>query len=204
MGEARLHTHQPVGGAVGMLVLGHGAGGGVDAPDLVAVTAAALAARWRVVTVEQPYRVLPGRRPPPRAPRLDAAWAAVLHAVVEPGVPVVVGGRSSGARVACRGASAAAPDVDGVVALAFPLLPPAGRPDRSAELLAVTAPLLVVQGERDSFGGPSALTALGVTVHAVAGADHAFSPRVRDGRTRAECCAEVGLAVAGFLRSLTD
>lgn len=199
-----MHTHDPAGRPVGLLVLGHGAGGGVDAPDLVAVTSAALAARWRVATVEQPYRVLAGRRPPPRAPSLDAAWAAVLQAVVQPGLPVVVGGRSSGARVACRSASALDPVVAGVVALAFPLVPPAGRPDRSAELLGVTAALLVVQGERDSFGAPVAFTALGVRVHAVAGADHSFTPRLRDGRTRAECCAEVGTAVAEFLGSLTD
>jgi hypothetical protein len=131
--------------------VGHGAGGGIDAPDLVAVNDGLVAAGWTVARVEQPYRVR-GRRAPEPAPRLDAAWLAVVATLVKGRTgPVVVSGRSSGARVACRTANEL--DVAGVVALAFPLHPP-GKPEKSRaeELIAVTAPTLVVQGLRDAFG----------------------------------------------------
>jgi uncharacterized protein len=140
------------------LVLGHGAGGGVEARDLVAATEAALAAGLTVALVEQPYRVA-GRRAPPRAPQLDEAWTAVvadLRAHELAGLPLVVGGRSLGARVACR--TAEATGAVGVLCLAFPLEPPQRgdkpRPSRLAELDAVRVPTLVVQGERDPFGMP--------------------------------------------------
>ena len=138
-------------GARGALVLGHGAGGGIDAPDLLAVARAAADAGWTVVRVEQPYRVA-GRRSPAPAAQLDAAWTAVLAALRLRG-PLVVGGRSSGARVACR--TAAAVGADGVLCLAFPLNPP-GKPEKSrlGELDAVSVRTLVVQGERDPFGMP--------------------------------------------------
>ena len=143
------------GGGLGLLCLGHGAGGGIDAPDLGATAAAASAAGWTVVLVEQPYRVA-GRRAPDRAPRLDAAWETVVRRLraAFPDGPLVVGGRSSGARVACRTAEVLA--AAGVVCLAFPLRPPAA-PERSRlpELLSVTVPCLVVQGERDPFGAPA-------------------------------------------------
>jgi predicted alpha/beta-hydrolase family hydrolase len=143
------------------LVLGHGAGGGVHAKDLLAAAGAARAAGVSVVLVEQPYRVS-GRRAPAPAHQLDAAWTAVighLRAGELRDVPIVVGGRSSGARVACR--TAAATGAVGVLCLAFPLSPPrraGGKPvqSRLAELDAVTVPTLVVQGERDPFGMPPA------------------------------------------------
>ena len=152
------------------LVLGHGAGGGVNAPDLVAATRAAQVADVSVVLVEQPYRVA-GRRSPAPAAQLDAAWAAVvaeLRAGPLAGLPLVAGGRSSGARVACR--TAAATGAAGVLCLAFPVHPP-GRPEKTRldELDAVGVPVLVIQGERDSFGMPPA--AKGRTVVAIAG-DH--------------------------------
>jgi predicted alpha/beta-hydrolase family hydrolase len=141
------------------LVLGHGAGGGVGARDLVAARDAALAQDVSVALVEQPYRVA-GRRSPAPARQLDAAWLAVvesLRAGPFAGLPLVAGGRSSGARVACRTAAATA--ADGVLCLAFPLRPPArsGKPQgpsRLDELDAVTVPTLVVQGVRDPFGMP--------------------------------------------------
>jgi len=144
-----------------MLVLGHGAGGGVAAPDLVAATKAALAERVSVALVEQPYRVS-GRRSPAPARQLDAAWTAVVEQLRVgelSGLPLLVGGRSAGARVACR--TAEATGAVGVLCLAFPLQPPARRtgaasPSRLPELEAVTAPLLVVQGARDRFGIPTA------------------------------------------------
>ena len=140
-------------------MLGHGAGGGVTARDLVAAADVARSEGFSVALVEQPYRVA-GRRSPARAPQLDAAWVAVidrLRARELKRLPIVVGGRSSGARVACR--TAEATDAVGVLCLAFPLLPPRrGEPAQSRlpELDAVTVPTLVVQGDRDPFGIPPA------------------------------------------------
>jgi predicted alpha/beta-hydrolase family hydrolase len=137
------------------LVLGHGAGGGIQAPDLVGAAQAARSAGVSVALVEQPYRVA-GRRSPAPANQLDAAWIAVvsqLRAGPLGGLPLLTGGRSAGARVACR--TAAETESAGVLCLAFPLHPP-GRPEKSrlAELDAVEVPTLVVQGERDPFGIP--------------------------------------------------
>ena len=149
-GPARVHLHR-ADGAHATLVLGHGAGGGVTAPDLVAATEAALAEGVSVALVEQPYRVA-GRRSPAPARQLDAAWIAVVEHLASE-LPLVVGGRSLGARVACR--TVAETGAIAVLCLAFPLHPP-GRPEASrlAELDAVTLPVLVVQGERDPFGIP--------------------------------------------------
>jgi uncharacterized protein len=142
--------------ARGLLVLGHGAAGDVDAVDLVAVRDAALRADLAVARVTQPYRVL-GRRPPPAAAALDEAWVAVVTAVrgrFAGATPLVVGGRSSGARVACR--TAAQLGAVGILALAFPLHPP-GKPEkiRSGEL-DPHIPTLVINGDRDPFGVPEA------------------------------------------------
>ena len=142
-------------------MLGHGAGGGVTARDLVTATDVACAEGLSVVLVEQPYRVA-GRRSPAPAHQLDAAWTAVvehLRAGELQGLPLIVGGRSSGARVACR--TAEATGAVGVLCLAFPLQPPrragaAPAPNRLSELDAVTVPTLVVQGTRDLFGMPPA------------------------------------------------
>ena len=141
------------------LVLGHGAGGGVEAPDLVAVREVALAEGVSVGLVEQPYRVA-GRRSPASAGQLDAAWRSVVSRLRERelrGLPLLVGGRSLGARVACR--TAGVMEAVAVVCLAFPVQPPqrsgsAARPSRLAELDGVAVPTLVVQGTRDPFGIP--------------------------------------------------
>jgi uncharacterized protein len=157
-GLANVHLH-PADEARAALILGHGAAGGVGSKDLVTVTEVALAEGVTVALVEQPYRVA-GRRSSPRAPQLDAAWTAVVdHLVARElrGLPLVVGGRSAGARVACR--TAEATGAVGVLCLAFPLLPPrrSGTPQsRLPELDGVTVPTLVVQGERDRFGIPPA------------------------------------------------
>src|SRR4051812_7181551 len=153
-GPARVHLH-PAAAARAALVLGHGAGGGVGAPDLRAATQVASAERVTVALVEQPYRVA-GRRSPAPAAQLDAAWTAVvghLRGGALAGLPLVTGGRSSGARVACR--TAGATGAAGVLCLAFPVHPP-GRPEKSrlAELDGVEVPVLVVQGENDPFGVP--------------------------------------------------
>lgn len=155
-GPARAELHlSPDGSAA--LMLGHGAGGGFQAKDLVAVTRAAHDVGVHVALVEQPYRVA-GRRAPAPAKQLDTAWLAVADELGRrwfDDMPVVFGGRSSGARVACRTAESGG--AVGVLCLAFPVHPP-GKPEktRQPELDAVTVPTLVVQGERDPFGMPSA------------------------------------------------
>jgi predicted alpha/beta-hydrolase family hydrolase len=157
-GPARAHLHA-VDDPIAALVLGHGAGGGVEAPDLVAATEAATAAGLSVALVEQPYRVA-AKRSPAAASRLDAAWTAVveqLRAGELAGLPLVTGGRSLGARVACR--TVAETEAVAVLCLAFPLQPPRRRsgaesPSRLGELDAVAVPVLVVQGEGDRFGMP--------------------------------------------------
>jgi hypothetical protein len=177
-GPARAHLSLPDSEPrAGALILGHGAGGGVGAPDLQAAQRAALTGGWAVALVEQPYRVA-GRRAPAPASHLDEAWAAVvarLGARELAGLAVVTGGRSMGARVACRTAAATASI--GVLCLAFPLLPPrraaaaTATPSRLPELEAVAVPTLVVQGVNDRFGMPPGGS--GRTVAAVAG-DHAL------------------------------
>jgi predicted alpha/beta-hydrolase family hydrolase len=156
-GTARVHLREAEQPRAG-LVLGHGAGGGVEAPDLVAAAEAARSVGVIVALVEQPYRVA-GRRSSPRAPQLDAAWISVvehLRAHELAGLPLVAGGRSAGARVACR--TAEATGAVAVLCLAFPLEPPrkgdAKAQSRLRELDAVAVPTLVVQGERDRFGMP--------------------------------------------------
>jgi predicted alpha/beta-hydrolase family hydrolase len=141
-----------------VLALGHGAAGGVGAPDLLAATKAAQSAGLSVALVEQPYRVA-GRRSPAPAHQLDAAWTAVIDRLRGEelgGLPLLTGGRSSGARVACR--TAADVDAAAVLCLAFPLHPPGKGDDpsksRLSELDAVPVPTLVVQGEHDPFGLP--------------------------------------------------
>ena len=145
-----MHLHE-VDNPRAALVLGHGAGGGVESPDLQGAAKAALEAGLTVALVEQPYRVA-GRRSPAPANQLDAAWTSVIEQLAFD-VPLIAGGRSSGARVACR--TAAATGARAVLCLAFPVHPP-GRPEKSRldELDAVKVPTLVVQGERDPFGMP--------------------------------------------------
>ena len=155
-GPALAHLHLAETPRAG-LVLGHGAGGGVAARDLVAATKAALEVQVSVALVEQPYRVA-GRKSAAPAKQLDVAWDAVVdhfRGDVFAGLPLVTGGRSSGARVACR--TAAVTYAAGVLCLAFPVHPP-GRPEKTRldELDAVTVPVLVVQGESDPFGMPPA------------------------------------------------
>ena len=192
-GPARVHLHL-IAAPGAALVLGHGAGGGVGSRDLAAATGVALSSGLSVALVEQPYRVA-GRRSPAPAHQLDAAWTAVvdhLRAGELRGLPLVTGGRSSGARVACR--TAEATGAAGVLCLAFPLQPPrragaAPAQSRLDELDAVTVPTLVVQGARDPFGIPPASArrtvaqvpgdhSLRTDLQAVAAAVEAWLPRV--------------------------
>jgi len=156
-GLARAHV-RPVEKPKAALVLGHGAGGGVEAPDLVAAAEAPSSAGFAVALVEQPYRVA-GRRSPASAKQLDAAWISVVEHLAEhelADLPVIAGGRSLGARVACR--TVEATRAVAVLCLAFPLVPPrrGDKPPQSRlpELDAVKVPVLVVQGESDRFGMP--------------------------------------------------
>ena len=164
-----------------LLVLTHGAGGSVGAPDLLAARDAGLQAGGMVARVTQPYRVR-GARAPGSAVRQDGAWAEIVAALRElaPGALLIQGGRSNGARVACR--TAAAVGARAVIALAFPLCPP-GRSSRCsatgasrvAELHAAReggAMVLVVNGERDPFGIPGAQDADRVVI--VPGETHAL------------------------------
>jgi predicted alpha/beta-hydrolase family hydrolase len=166
-GPARAHLNK-IRGARGAVVLGHGAGGGVGARDLQAAAEAATAEKFSITLVEQPYRVA-GRRSPAPASQLDAAWTAVvaeLRAGPLKRLPLITGGRSSGARVACR--TAAETRAIGVLCLAFPLHPP-GRPEktRQDELDGVEVPVLIIQGKSDPFGMPA--PAASRTVVTVAG-----------------------------------
>lgn len=178
------------GSGPGLLVLGHGAGGGTEAVDLRAAAEAGLAAGFRVALVEQPWRVA-GRRVAEASRRLDAVWVAVLTELGG-GEPLVVGGRSAGARVACR--TAGQVGADAVLCLAFPLHPPA-RPERSraGELASVDLPMLVLQGGRDAFGMPDRAVV-------VAGADHGFRVRRGDPDPAVQIAEAVGDWLLGLAR----
>jgi predicted alpha/beta-hydrolase family hydrolase len=160
--------------ASALLVLTHGAGGGVETRDVMGVRSAALRAGIAVALVTQPFRVA-GRRTPPAPDPQDAAWLGVLGALRRrrgvAALALFVGGRSNGARVACRTADRL--NALGVVALAYPLHPP-GKPEKSRldELEAPSCPVLVVQGDRDPFGMPHPGT--GRTVEVIEGADHSL------------------------------
>ncbi len=184
-GDARL-WRDPARRPIATLLLGHGAGGGVDAPDLEALAAVLPRQGVSVVRVEQPWRVA-GRRVAPRPAVLDECLLAAAGRL-RPRTPLVVGGRSAGARAAAR--TAARLGAAGFVALSFPLHPP-GAPEKSRlpELEAVRLPTLVVQGENDPFGRPEEFPSdRELTV--VPGADHAFSvPR------RGPVTAEIAMAI---------
>jgi uncharacterized protein len=194
-GQANVHLHT-ADEPRAALVLGHGAAGGVTSRDLVAVTDVASSEGVIVALVEQPYRVA-GRRSPAAARQLDAAWTAVIDHLLASelrGLPLLVGGRSLGARVACR--TEEATGAVAVLCLAFPLQPPrrsgaARAPSRLSELDMVSVPTLVVQGARDRFGIPPATAqrtvvqvpgdhSLRTDLQAVAAAVRAWLPRVVD------------------------
>lgn len=171
-----------------LLVMTHGAGGGVGSADLLAAREAALDAGAAVALVLQPYRAA-GARAPGSAGRQDAAWLEIIEALRRPypGVPLIAGGRSNGARLACRTARAAG--AAGVIALAFPLHPPgkADQPERSraGELRSAGVPVLVVNGDRDPFGVPDAgdvdrLVVLRGEAHALSRDPAAVRSAVRD------------------------
>lgn len=202
LGPARLHL-DAAATPVARLVLGHGAGGGLEAGDLMTLARALPERGLDVVRFEQPWRVA-GKRIGPAPARLDQAWLAALGAGGAD-LPLVVGGRSAGARVACRTATRLG--AIGVLALSFPLHPP-GRPasSRAEELLGAGVPVLVVQGGRDPFGTVDEVGAVvagrrDITLFPVPGAGHDLRVRPASGADAAMAmmAGAVGDWVLGLL-----
>ena len=169
------------------MVLTHGAGGGIDAPDLVRLARTLPQQDVSVTLLEMPWRVQ-GKRMAPPPPVIDECFTAVLDGL-HPRTPLVIGGRSAGARSACR--IAGATGARGVLALAFPLHPP-GRPEKSrlAELQGSGVPTLVVQGGRDPFGRPEEFPE-GVEMAVVPDADHSLKVPKAAALTQEEALAVV-------------
>ncbi|MGW4840609.1 alpha/beta hydrolase family protein [Streptomyces globisporus] len=198
-GEARI-TWVPAAAPRRVLAVSHGAGGGIEARDLQALAAALPGHGVTVALVEQPWRVA-GKKVAPAPKTLDTGWRGLWPALAAPGLPVIAGGRSAGARVACRTATelgAAA-----VLALSFPLHPP-GRPEKSRadELLGTGVPTLVVQGGNDPFGKPGEFPAGSYTLAEVPHGDHGFAVPKRSGLTEEQAMGILTEAVTGWLASL--
>ncbi|WP_328719509.1 hydrolase [Streptomyces sp. NBC_00247] len=198
-GEARI-TWFPATGARLVLALGHGAGGGIGARDLAALAAAVPGHGVSVALVEQPWRVA-GKKVAPAPKTLDAGWRALWPELAAHGTPVVAGGRSAGARVACR--TAGELGAHAVLALSFPLHPP-GRPERSRadELLGAGVPTLVVQGGNDPFGRPAEFPSGAYEMAEVPQGDHGFAVPKRAGLTEAQAMEGLTGAVTGWLARL--
>ncbi|GGW19219.1 hypothetical protein GCM10018980_28050 [Streptomyces capoamus] len=198
-GDARITWH-PARNARLVLAVGHGAGGGIEARDLTALAAALPRHGVTVALVEQPWRVA-GKKVAPAPKTLDTGWRGVWPALTGPGLPVISGGRSAGARVACR--TAAELGAHAVLALSFPLHPP-GRPEKSraAELLGAGVPTLVVQGGNDPFGRPAEFPEGGFELVEVAYGDHGFAVPKRAGLTQERALEIITGAVREWVVSL--
>jgi predicted alpha/beta-hydrolase family hydrolase len=199
VGDARIDVRAAPAARL-TLVLGHGAGGGIDARDLLALAMTLPARGVTVIRVEQPWHVA-GRKVAAPPPTLDVAWKAVLAELAVSG-PLVVGGRSAGARVACR--TAVSVGADGCLALAFPLHPP-GRPEKSrlAELIGSGVPTLVLQGDRDAFGGPGDFPAQGpFALQRMPFADHSMRVPAAAPLTQRETFTLMAERVERWLRRL--
>ncbi|MFD4912105.1 alpha/beta family hydrolase [Streptomyces virginiae] len=202
-GEARITWHRAPEPRL-VLAVSHGAGGGIEARDLQALAAALPARGITVALVEQPWRVA-GKKVAAAPKVLDEGWRGLWPALVAPGQPVVAGGRSAGARVACR--TAAELGAAGVLALAFPLHPP-GRPEKSRaeELTGAGRPTLVVQGDRDPFGRPEEFPSPSVgdpyELVEVAHADHGFAVPKKADTTQEEALLKITEAVGEWLGRL--
>ncbi|HWU31301.1 MAG TPA: alpha/beta family hydrolase [Marmoricola sp.] len=198
-GPARVVTY-PAKSPRARLILTHGAGGGIDAIDLVALAEVLPKSGYEVHLLEMPWR-LAGKKVASRPAILDECFSAVF-AALKPKEPVVIGGRSAGARVSCRLAGPL--QVDGVLALAFPLHPP-GRPESSrlGELESVMCPRLVVQGEKDAFGGPSEFPP-DVGLVPIPFGDHSLKVPKRAPITQNETLTIITDAVLNWLESTTS
>lgn len=198
-GTARITWHRAEQPRL-VLAVSHGAGGGVEARDLRALAAVLPGRGVSVALVEQPWRVA-GKKVAPAPKTLDVGWRGIWPAVVAPGLPVISGGRSAGARVACRTATELG--AHAVLALSFPLHPP-GRPEKSRadELLGAGVPTLVVQGGNDPFGRPDEFPAGGYDLVEVPYGDHGFAVPKRAGVTQEETLEVVTAGVVGWVASL--
>ncbi|MFJ8900737.1 alpha/beta family hydrolase [Streptomyces sp. NPDC102370] len=199
-GTARITWHRASGRARLVLAVSHGAGGGIEARDLVALAAALPAHGVTVALVEQPWRVA-GRKLAPAPKTLDTGWRGIWPALAEPGLPVISGGRSAGACVACRTATELG--AHAVLALSFPLHPP-GRPEKSRapELLGAGVPTLVVQGGNDPFGRPAEFPEGPHELVEVAWADHGFAVPRRADLTQEDALRVITDAVVRWTGSL--
>ncbi|BDM72354.1 hypothetical protein HEK616_58410 [Streptomyces nigrescens] len=198
-GEARITWYREATPARAVVAVSHGAGGGIEARDLRALAAALPARGYPVALVEQPWRVA-GKKVAPAPKTLDAAWTALWPALEKPGLPVVAGGRSAGARVACR--TARELGAEAVLALSFPLHPP-GRPEKSRvdELTGAGVPTLVVQGGRDPFGRPDEFPP-GTELAEVPHGDHGFAVPKKAGIGEAATMTGLTDAVLAWLDGL--
>ncbi|MEV5916152.1 alpha/beta family hydrolase [Streptomyces pseudogriseolus] len=198
-GDARVTWH-PAAKPRLVLAASHGAGGGIEARDLAALAAVLPAHGVTVALVEQPWRVA-GKKVAPAPKTLDTGWRGVWPALTAPGLPVISGGRSAGARVACR--TARELGARAVLALSFPLHPP-GRPEKSRarELLDAGVPTLVVQGGNDPFGKPAEFPEGGHELVEVAQADHGFAVPKRAGLTQEEALRVITDAVVRWTAAL--
>ncbi|MFF5469477.1 alpha/beta family hydrolase [Streptomyces achromogenes] len=198
-GDARITWH-PAAKARLVLAVSHGAGGGIEARDLRALAGALPAHGVTVALVEQPWRVA-GKKVAPAPKTLDTGWRGVWPALTRPGLPVISGGRSAGARVACR--TAAGLGAHAVLALSFPLHPP-GKPEKSRaeELLGAGVPTLVVQGGNDPFGRPAEFPAGDFDLAEVPGADHGLAVPKRGEITQERALEIVTGAVRQWVASL--
>ena len=205
-GTTTASHYAPADPAGALLVLAHGAGAGQRHPFMVGVAAALAARGIDVVTFNFPY-MEQKRRVPDRAPLLEACFRAVVAAAMDQGRlrtrRLFIGGKSMGGRMATHLAAQGLDPLAGVIALGYPLHPP-GKPDqvRTAHLPAITAPVLIVQGERDAFGTPEELAPAietmraPVTLHVVSGGDHSLAVK---GRSKNEALDTVTTVVAGWI-----
>ena len=197
-----------------LFVLAHGAGAGHVHPFIVRYARGLAEHGFDVVTFNFPY-IHAGRRTPDRAPVLEEAFRNVIRAAAHAATPpaqLLIGGKSMGGRMATHLAAtpdlwpADAPPLDGVVVLGYPLKPPGGRGDRVSHLLQISVPTLIIQGTRDSFGGPDDVrAALGgrqplITVHAVQGGDHSFAVLKSTGRTQDQVDREIWDRIISWAR----
>ncbi|WP_399073217.1 alpha/beta hydrolase family protein [Streptomyces stackebrandtii] len=198
-GEARITWYEATE-PWAVLALGHGAGGGIEARDLQALAGALPARGVTTALVEQPWRVA-GKKVAPAPKTLDTGWRGLWPALAKPGLPVIAGGRSAGARVACRTGSELG--ALAVLALSFPLHPP-GKPERSRadELLGTALPTLVVQGGNDPFGRPEEFPAGPHSLVEVPYGDHGFAVPKRAPLTQGEALDGLVAGVAAWLVTL--
>ncbi|MHC0431674.1 alpha/beta hydrolase family protein [Streptomyces sp. O3] len=185
-----------------VLALGHGAGGGIEARDLRAIAAGLPAQGVTVALVEQPWRVA-GKKVAPAPKTLDTGWRGLWPALTRPGLPVIAGGRSAGARVACRTATELG--ARAVLALSFPLHPP-GKPEKSRadELLDAGVPTLVVQGGNDPFGRPAEFPDGPYDLVEIPYGDHGFAVPKKADIGQDEAVARITRAIAAWIERLRE